>query len=787
MKRNYTYIIGFTFFLLFAWSCTDGQEEISGSGGKEQGQKVTLTLNSLPLQSSGTVTRSMEKGMDLILGDESAAGTRAVDDENKIDNLCVFQFEGTLGSSNAQLTGKTYISGLTNPTLPIVLEPFEQCFLYVCANVSDITGDYTVKSSTYQEIQNASYRISGQGDFDVTLPMSGCSEQLEGNVVTGSIGISLTRMVAKVSFTCNIVLPAGDALTITSAKLCNVPQTASYVFSDGNANAVGMNSHIGTNTSSTQTTATYVWYMSENKRGTKEGASSWAERIEKNAPNYASFIELTGNYTHSLGDAKTTTEVTYAIYLGNGTDYTNYDVERNHHYKVTSKIKGINFIDKRVTEYTNLSADGLANCYLASKDNHKYCFNGAVRGNGNTEDYAHQQYGGSLYENASFPSISMMPSKVGDAADVVTIPIESVAKAGLVWETKAGIIMDVSWDPATGCVKFETGSTHGNALLAVYDGNNKILWSWHIWRTDGVDLTELNRNHIVKFKTNTMYSWYSGEKGAYPGYGRERHLVMMECNIGAHLDSKGSAKTYAGNINEYNVNYQFGRKDPMPTITVGSGTWNIVDVSATETGFPDILDYIILHPNLFIRGIAATEYNWVNGATLNTEGWCVSNCLWGDNNPYGGENRDMIANLDPVPWGINSLDSKEANGHKTIYDPSPAGWRVAPSDTWSAVTTGTVAGWKNVNFYVSSFSNGYTCYFGGVGSGMSTFCPASGYRHGVEGTIYSVGNGGCSWLSSPGGKSQLGAKGFSYNSSPTFHVALDNYRGYGLPVRCVQE
>lgn len=242
--------------------------------------------------------------MDLILGDESAAGTRAVDDEDKIDDLCVFQFEDTLDSSDAQLIGKTYISGLTSPTLPLVLEPFEQCFLYVCANVGDITGDYTVKSSTYQDIQNASYRISRQEDFDVTLPMSGCSGQLEGNVVTGSIGISLTRMVAKVSFTCNIVLPAGDAFTIANAKLCNVPQTASYVFSDGNTNAVGMNSHIGTNTSPTPTTATYVWYIPENKRGTKKGASSWVERIEKNAPNYASFIELTGNYIHFSGDKK---------------------------------------------------------------------------------------------------------------------------------------------------------------------------------------------------------------------------------------------------------------------------------------------------------------------------------------------------------------------------------------------------------------------------------------------------------------------------------------------------
>ncbi|MCD8093282.1 MAG: hypothetical protein LUF01_10790 [Bacteroides sp.] len=363
-------------------------------------------------------------------------------------------------------------------------------------------------------------------------------------------------------------------------------------------------------------------------------------------------------------------------------------MERNHHYKVTSTIKGINFIDKRVTEYTNLSADGLANCYLASKDNHKYCFNGTVRGNGNTEDYAYQQYGGNLYEKATYPNISMMPSRVGNATDAVTIPIEDVAKAGLVWETNKGIIADVSWDPATGCVKFETGFAHGNALLAIYDGNNKILWSWHIWRTDGVDLTELNRNHVIKFKTNTTYSWYSGAEGAYPGYGCERDLVMMECNIGAHLDSKGSATTYAGNTNEYNIAFQFGRKDPMPTNNVSNGTFGTVNVGSTATGVIDILDYIILNPNKFIIGAESTGYNWMNGATLSSETWCASNCLWGDNNSYGRTIENAIDNLDPVPWGVKPLKPEETNGGKTIYDPSPAGWRVAPADTWSAITDG---------------------------------------------------------------------------------------------------
>lgn len=689
MKRNHVFIIGLTLFLLLAWGCSDGQEEIPGDGGDVKKQEVNLILTSLPLQGSGTVTRSVSRVMDIPMGGESEAETRATD-ESKIENLCVFQFTGeSEGSSTAKLISKNYVSNSSDgTTVPVALVPNVQSFIYVCANVGNITANFSVSNSTYQDILDASLRITGQDVFNTSLPMSGCSELFKIEKTTDDVNIALTRMVAKVTFNCDLsALPNGDTFEITSAKLCNVPQTAKYV-SEEKTSTVEVNSYVGIGTLNTAAkTTTYAWYMLENKRGNRTDAKSWTERIEKNAPTGASYIELTGNYTPLGGVVY---GATYVIYLGNGTSYTNYDVERNHHYRITSKIKGINLADLRVTTDTNLSADGLANCYLAGKNSHWYRFNGTVRGNGNTEDYAHQQYGGNLYEKASLPSISMMPSKVENAADAVTIPIESVAKAGIVWETAQGIIAEgtVGWDFNTGCVRFKTGFALGNALLAVYDKDDNILWSWHIWRTDGVDLAELNRNHVIKFKTNTTYSWYAGENGTYPGYGRERDLVMMECKIGAHLDKNSSATAYADNLNEYNIVYQFGRKDPMPMSTVYNGSFKKIEVSETPTKLPEILDYVVAYPNQFIRGIESTGYNWMNNATLNSEVWCVSNCLWGDNNPYGGTSDNMAANLDPVPWGVNTSKPKEANGGKTIYDPSPAGWRVTPADTWSAITDG---------------------------------------------------------------------------------------------------
>lgn len=777
MKCNYTYIIVFTFFLLFAWSCTDGQEEMSGGGGKEQGQKVTLALNSLPLQGSGTVTRSEGKGMDLVLGSEADAETRAVEDENRVSNLCVFQFEGALGSSSAVLIGKTYASGLTSITFPLILESFTgQCFLYVCANVGDITGDYTVKTSTYQDIQNASYRISGQGDFDVALPMSGCSGQLVGNVVTGSIGISLTRMVAKVSFTCNIVLPAGDAFTITNAKLCNAPQTADYVFSDGNANAVGVDSHIGKKTSSTQTTATYVWYMPESKRGTKRGATSWADRIEKNAPLYASYIELTGIYTYSLGDKKTTTEVTYAIYLGNGTDYTNYDVERNHHYQITSTIKGMNIADRRVTTDTNLSADGLANCYLAGRDNHWYRFNGTVRGNGNSYDYAKE-----------FCSSSMLP------ADGVNI--ENINDAVVIWETAQGLINDVEWNAASRCVKFRTGTEKGNALIAVRNAAKEVLWSWHIWRTNDVDLATLNEKHALNIKTNTTRPFYTSLDGAV---GRVRNLTILDRNIGAAFN--GEPITINDNVDAYNLFYQFGRKDPFPGGAINNaeillygyrdGTQVTFRVSEKKRGTSAenamaTIERCIKTPEMMLNNGAAPA-NWISSATVNTADWEISNSLWGDNNMKL-----------TVPGNINTdgdsryiyVDSEPWDGEKTIYDPSPAGWRVAPADTWTGITNTETAIWGqtaigNIYHTNTSWENGWWVYFNGDPS-VKTFIPASGYRVYYTSALADVSTKGYTWFSSPAGRNSIWGS-FLYILSTYVGAASQSNRAQAYPVRCAR-
>lgn len=804
MKRNHRYVIGLFLFLSLACACTDGQEGISGGREEVQGKTVTLALSSLPLQGSGTVTRSVGKGMDLIVGDDTDASTRAIE-ESKVESICVLQFEGdSKESSSAVLVSKTYVSNLQSTTPAIVLAPFKKCFLYVCANVGDITGEYYVRettgnyvagASTYEDMLNTSFKVNGQNDFGESLPMSGCSELIEADAIPEMIGITLTRMVAKVTFNCEQNLPSGDKLTITGAKLCNVPQKVKYVPSDGNTNTVEVTSHVGT-VSMNGTTATCVWYMPENKRGSKSGVTTWAGRIEENAPEYSSFIELTGNYTHSGA----TTEVAYSIYLGN--DVSNYDVERNHHYQFTSTIKGVNTDDRRVTTgYTNLSADGLANCYLAGEDNHWYRFNGTVRGNGNTVDYAALQYPGQ--------GVSLFPSPVTGAPDAVTIPIGQVADAVVVWETAAGLISDLNWDSSSGYVRFKTGTAKGNALIAVRNAGGDILWSWHIWRTDGVDLAKLNAEHALNIQTNTDRSWYKAlEVGAAA---RKRNLTILDRNIGADF-SGGNTITIQDNIGVYGLQYQFGRKDPFPAGTkygedvnnpVNNGDVTLYGYTAdpqvpftvyqkveeifttgnTSTGV-DIstaikaLDYVIKHPAVFLKTFVPPA-NWMVNASVDSGDWKVSNCLWGDNNWLeAAENWIDYISIDSDPW----------DGEKTIYDPSPAGWRVIPADAFTGIVADNAIIWNSLptgSFYVDgSWAAGCWAYFNG-NKAVETFLPATGLRNHDKGELCYVGIFTGNWYSSPFGlNSAMGVIANVHNG--VAHMTNPQERARGYSVRCAR-
>ena len=144
-------------------------------------------------------------------------------------------------------------------------------------------------------------------------------------------------------------------------------------------------------------------------------------------------------------------------------------------------ILNLGTLDTRIEkQYTDLSADGTANCYIVSKKGN-YKFSATVKG-GSTEAVDGNPYRAEvLWE--SFGT-GTAPS-VGD------------------------LVSGVSY--ADGYITFTASSLKGNAVIAAKDASGTILWSWHIWMTD----TPVDQ--VYNNEAGTMMDRNLGATSATPG------------------------------------------------------------------------------------------------------------------------------------------------------------------------------------------------------------------------------------------------------------------------------
>ncbi len=166
--------------------------------------------------------------------------------------------------------------------------------------------------------------------------------------------------------------------------------------------------------------------------------------------------------------------------------------------------------------------------------------------------------------------------------------IDGIAWAEVLWESfgtdeepePGDLIQTVRYDD--GMICFETaGEFHaGNAVIAVKDYDDVILWSWHIWFVDD----EIESQD------------YAGGAG-----------VVMDRNLGA-------VSPTPGDVGAIGLLYQWGRKDPfLGSSAIGESkcaastlVWPSAVVSSAVTG---TIDYTIQHPSTFISA-NNNNYDW---------------------------------------------------------------------------------------------------------------------------------------------------------------------------------
>ena len=336
------------------------------------------------------------------------------------------------------------------------------------------------------------------------------------------------------------------------------------------------------------------------------------------------------------------------------------------------------------------------------------------------------------------------------------------ASATLVWQDAENLVTDVALSADNHFLTFNVAAatiTGGNAVVAVRDASNTILWSWHIWVTAD-DLTPKAVTNYMNEVNNIMpvnLGWVSTSITTYAA-----------CSCKVRFSQAGTTNTKvltisqtAGSSSEGNSPfYQWGRKDPfLPSNGTGntdktvSGTKWTYQASTTATIGTDIQNPTIHYYNSSTRGACNTQYNNL---------WSAKNTK--TNVAYNVADETVI---------------------KTVYDPCPAGFTVAPTNAYTGFsTTGqntSTSGEFNVN---GAFAKGWNFYCGKNKTGATIFFPAAGYRNYSSGALGRVPTRGCYWAAVPNSTTFSRTSAFS---STSINMLDNYYRAYGCSVRPVQE
>lgn len=369
----------------------------------------------------------------------------------------------------------------------------------------------------------------------------------------------------------------------------------------------------------------------------------------------------------------------------------------------------------------DLNADGgYANCYIVTQPNTTYLFDATVMGNG--------------IATAGLDA----PTRI-EPKDVLVL-----------WETGSevgGVISSVELTPE-GKVLFTTsGTINGNAVIAVTDGvlvtepfprkRGTILWSWHIWATSEVkDVTCTNN---------------AGEQ-----------FTIMDRNLGDWTQPEGSLSTYDG------LKYQWGRKDPYVgfnsygSILDGSLVYGDADyvpmvgyATSTTSDAATLLE-AIQYPEMFFTGTYNNMFDWYGLG--------------------GADDAETLTHRNDHLWG----NPDETAPVKTIYDPCPEGYMVAPVKVFTGFTsTGNAAFDSSSILAEGSFADGWTF------TNAHSFFPAAGQMANNSGVLRLIpgpqGREGYYWTSSVDeGRSKI----VDFNASYVMYNS--NMRASGCSVRCVR-
>lgn len=337
----------------------------------------------------------------------------------------------------------------------------------------------------------------------------------------------------------------------------------------------------------------------------------------------------------------------------------------------------------------------------------------------------------------------------------------SPKSAKLLWQDVDGFVDASSVRlGADGRCYYTANQNVGNAVIAVYSGENQtgeILWSWHIWGVGDEPVSD------------DVYTSSAGYQ-----------YTVMDRPLGAH--SKESLICTL---------YQWGRKNPFSNQT---SVYFVPGTVADVTIWPSISGDeagttagMVANPDKFITHASASS----NGDWMQSP----NNNLWGDDKDIPYKWPDVYAHTDCKPgW----------ESQKTIYDPSPVGYRVAGPYVWTGFVVssdGSNGGASSTRFsslHVVKYANDGWYFQRNTSDSEGVFYGSTGQRLAVDAELRYVKKYVYYFSSSPHRTKTLstglwcGEYVGEYNNSSasdenTVNAMELSQRGNANAIRCVRE
>lgn len=285
-----------------------------------------------------------------------------------------------------------------------------------------------------------------------------------------------------------------------------------------------------------------------------------------------------------------------------------------------------------------------------------------------------------------------------DNGEITKPEIEHADDAKVLWNSEPNLVKDAKIIADGKFVEFSVDKSkikEASAIIAVTRGNTykNVLWSWHIWITSK-DVVDTDNGYFMREPLGFRHTKWQGTT-----YEKDRkvRLTVTQTRTGktatVTFTQKASPMVREGEV----MYYQQGRKDPLINATGFS-----CQPPVNNSGL------VLLHSvNFPMRMGAARRYN-ETGVSKGNWDWC-----W---NP---DENGTYFNL----WDANNRQGHGYTGAfvKTVYDPSPVGFRVPRLAEFEKINNGN--------------------------NGKAAFTPLTGVLSYLDFTIMNKGTNGYYWSS----------------------------------------